>query len=77
MFFAVLFMKAIKLDITQILINTRKIDGVFIHGVLLYSIGNEWATVTYINMDECREIQCWVKIIISGIYFIKLQNKQK
>lgn len=41
MFFAVLFMKAIKLDITQILINTRKIDGVFIHGVLLYSIGNE------------------------------------
>lgn len=48
MFIAVLFLKTIKLDITQMLINSRKVSGVLIHGVL-YSRGNEWATV---NMQK-------------------------
>lgn len=73
-FFAVLFMKAIKLDITQILIN-RKISGVLIHGVL-HNNGNEGATVTCKNMDECRDTML-SENTIPGTYFIKPKNKQK
>lgn len=77
MFIVILFMKAMKLDIIQILIIRGRVSDIFIY--VEYYIAVEMDLPSYMQkLGWIIEIQCWVKTTIPGkinTYFINLKQK--